>query len=119
MSLQKRLKERTRRRTLRVRKQLKKSSTLPRVSIFRSLNHIYAQIIDDAAQATLVSCSSVDLPKKTKGDKKAIARAVGLELAERASSKGIKAAVFDRGHFLYHGRVKALAEGLREGGLTV
>ncbi|KKT24125.1 MAG: 50S ribosomal protein L18 [candidate division TM6 bacterium GW2011_GWF2_43_87] len=77
-----------------------------------------AQIIDDKAQRTLVSCSSLELTGLT-GDKKAIARAVGLELAKRALSNKIESAVFDRGRFLYHGRVKALAEGIREGGLHV
>lgn len=86
--------------------------------MFRSLNQIYAQIIDDAAHATLVSCSSLEF-KKVTGDKKTVAHKVGLELAKRAQAKGLSAVVFDRGSFLFHGRVKALADGLREGGLKV
>ena len=75
-------------------------------------------MIDDAKQATLASCSTLEL-KKLKGDKKAQAHAVGLELAKRVKGLGVKEVVFDRGHFLYHGRFKSLAEGLREGGLKV
>jgi large subunit ribosomal protein L18 len=89
----------------------------PRISVFRSLKHIYAQLIDDSQHKTLASCSSFDV--ETKGDKKAVARSVGVELAARAKSKGVEQAVLDRGGFLYHGRVKALAEGLREGGLKI
>jgi large subunit ribosomal protein L18 len=107
---------RTARRALRVREKL--TTTLPRVSIFRSSKHIYAQIIDDNAQATLVSYSSLALENPT-GDKKAIAYAVGKELAQRASAKGISTAAFDRGSFRFHGRIKSLAEGLREGGLHI
>ena len=118
MSLQKKIKNRARRRVLRVRGRIKQNSTLPRVSVFRSLNHIYAQIIDDNARTTLLSCSSLELSNLS-GDKKAIARSVGLELAQRAKGKGINAAVLDRGGYLYHGRVKSLAEGLREGGITI
>lgn len=94
-----------------------RNSVLPRVSVFRSLNNIYAQLIDDAAQATITSCSSLEI--KASGDKKAQAHAVGLELAKRIKDKGIEAAKFDRGRYLYHGRLAALAEGLREGGLKI
>lgn len=118
MSIQKKISLREQRRAQRVRANIKKFSSLPRVSVFRSLKHIYAQIIDDSAGVTLASCSSVELTK-LKGDKKAVAHSVGLALAERAKDKGINAAVFDRGRFLYHGRVKSLADGLREGGLTI
>ncbi len=107
---------RTKRRALRVRQVL--NGALPRVSVFRSLKHIYAQVIDDNQQKTLASCSSLDLENVT-GDKKAVAQAVGQELAKRALQHGIKEVVFDRGSFLYHGRVKALAEGLRDGGLQL
>ena len=117
MSLEKKISIRTARRALRVRAKLK-SSSLPRVSVFRSLKHMYAQIIDDRAQKTLSSCSSLDL-KNLEGDKKEVAFAIGRELAQRAIAQGITAAVFDRGSFLYHGRVKSLAEGLREGGLNI
>ena len=90
---------------------------MPRVSVFRSLKQIYAQIIDDAQHATLVSCSSLQI--STNGTKTEIATAVGLELAKLALQQGITKAAFDRGSFLYHGRVKALAEGLRAGGLQI
>jgi large subunit ribosomal protein L18 len=109
---------RSKRRELRVRSRIKATSSLPRVSVFRSLQNIYAQVIDDSANATVASCSSQNL-KEISGDKSTIARAVGKELAKRALSKGITAVVFDRGSSLYHGRVKALADGLREGGLTL
>lgn len=116
MSLIRKNNQKRSRRAYRVRSTLKGSS-LPRVSVFRSLTNIYAQLIDDLGHKTIVSCSSLEL--KAKGDKKAQAQAVGLELAKRAKEKGVEAAKFDRGSFLYHGRVKALAEGLREGGLKI
>ena len=116
MSLERKIAQRKSRRAMRVRKRM--TGNLPRVSVFRSSSHIYAQIIDDNLKTTLISCSSLEL-KKTDGDKKAIALAVGQELAQRALSSGIKAAVFDRGRFLFHGRVKSLAEGLKEGGLQI
>ncbi len=117
MSQNRKLQESRKRRALRVRAKVSDAGK-PRVSVFRSLNHIYAQIIDDSAQKTLLSCSSLEL-ENLKGDKKAVAFAVGRQLAERARSAGIAAAVLDRGRFLYHGRVKALADGLREGGLQI
>lgn len=116
MSLVNKQKARTARRVLRVRKKL--STVLPRVSVFKSLKHIYAQIIDQAEGKTVVSCSSLEL-KELKGDKKSVARSIGIELAKRAKSKGIDTVVFDRGSYLYHGRVKELAEGLREGNIKV
>lgn len=116
MSLVRKLKVRKEKRKLRVRSKFKDSG-LPRVSVFKSLNHIYAQLIDDAKQATVASASTHDI--SVKGDKKAKAHAVGLQLAKKAQGLGIETVVFDRGHFLYHGRVKALADGLREGGLKV
>lgn len=115
MSIVRKIKNRVRRRTLRVRSKL--ATSLPRISVFRSLNHIYAQLIDDSQQTTLVSASSLEV--KTKGAKKDVAHTVGLELAKKALSKGVESVIFDRGPFLYHGRVKALAEGLRAGGLKV
>lgn len=115
MSIQKKINKRRERRALHVRSRIKRDTTLPRVSVFRSLNQIYAQIIDDAQHATLVSCSSLQI--SAKGTKTEVANAVGLELAKRALQHGIVKAAFDRGPFLYHGRVKALAEGLRAGGL--
>lgn len=116
MSLKRKIKLRTKRRQQRVRSRL--TLEMPRVSVFRSINNIYAQIIDDNKHVTLVSCSSHEL-KDSKGDKKEKAKAVGLELAKRALEKGIKAVVFDRGSYLFHGRVKNLAEGLKDGGLQV
>lgn len=116
MSIIRRIAQRSKRREFRVRSKMDKN--MPRVSVFRSLNHIYAQIIDDTAHSTITSCSTLEL-KNLKGDKKALAHAVGLELAKRALDKKITTAVFDRGSFLYHGRVKSLAEGLREGGLHI
>jgi len=118
MSLERKKYQRIARRAHRVRSKLKRVNSLPRVSVFRSLNHIYAQLIDDAAQKTVASCSSLEL-KNLSGDKKNIAKQVGMELAKRARAQGVEAACFDRGSFLYHGRVKELAQGLREGGLQV
>jgi large subunit ribosomal protein L18 len=117
VSIQRKLAQRSRKRALRVRKQVKLSG-LPRVSVFRSSKQIYAQIIDDQQQKTLASFSSSELKEK-KGDKKAIAYAVGHELAQRALKQGISKVVYDRGSFLFHGRVKSLAEGLKEGGITI
>jgi large subunit ribosomal protein L18 len=110
------------RRRERVRFQIRtKSSGRPRLSVFRSSLHIYAQVIDDSRGVTLATASSVD--KKLKGDLKtganvAAAQAVGKLLAERALAVGIKEVVFDRGSYLFHGRVKALADAAREGGLS-
>ncbi|APD09584.1 MULTISPECIES: 50S ribosomal protein L18 [Thermus] len=102
------------RRKFRVRNRIKRTGRL-RLSVFRSLNHIYAQIIDDEKGETLVAESSLAL--KLKGNKTEVARQVGRALAEKALAKGIKQVAFDRGPYKYHGRVKALAEGAREGGL--
>ena len=98
-----------------MRQRIKRDTVLPRVSVFRSLKQIYAQVIDDATSNTVVSCSSLEVKVK-KGDKKAVAHAVGVELAKRMKEKGIQVAVFDRGSYLYHGRIKALVDGLRETG---
>lgn len=117
MSLLKKIQIRKDKRKLRVRSRLQTNGK-PRVSVFKSLNHIYAQLINDDQQATLASCSTKELTS-LKGDKKAKAHAVGLELAKKAQKLGIDAVVFDRGHFLYHGRIKSLADGLRDGGLKV
>jgi large subunit ribosomal protein L18 len=110
--------KRAQRRALRTRSHIQNKQGLPRVSVFRSLKHIYAQVIDDKAQKTLVSCSSVEVEGLT-GDKKQIAHSVGKTLADRAMKLGISAVIFDRGSYLYHGRVKELADGLREGGIKV
>ncbi|NWG05379.1 MAG: 50S ribosomal protein L18 [Chloroflexi bacterium] len=108
------------RRHSRVRKNLMGSAERPRLNVFRSLSGIYAQVIDDQAGNTLVSASTVDreLREKMKGLKKSEqAKLVGQTVAERAKNKGIQAVVFDRGGYRYSGRVKALADGAREGGL--
>jgi large subunit ribosomal protein L18 len=108
------------RRHIRVRKNLAGTAERPRLNVFKSLSGIYAQVIDDQSGQTLLSASTVDrdLREKVKGLKKSEqAKLVGQVLAERAKSKGINAVVFDRGGFRYIGRVKALADGAREGGL--
>ncbi len=108
------------RRHARVRKTIQGTPQRPRLSVFRSLSQIYAQVIDDRAGHTLVAASTIDseLRARMKGLKKSEqARLVGQVLAQRVLQKGIKAVVFDRGGFKYAGRVKALAEGAREGGL--
>ena len=103
----------------RIRVKLSGTPERPRLSVFRSLAHIYAQVIDDAQGTTLVAASSVEPQVRgdLDGDKSARARAIGRLVAERARQKGISAVVFDRGGYLYHGRVKALAEAAREAGL--
>jgi large subunit ribosomal protein L18 len=110
------------RRAQRVRRQLKKvGNGRPRLSVYRSSKNIYAQIIDDAAGNTVASASTLDadLRKKLKtGSDTEAAAAVGKLVAERASKAGVKDVVFDRGPYIFHGRVKALAEAAREGGLT-
>jgi large subunit ribosomal protein L18 len=108
------------RRHVRVRKNLMGTAERPRLNVFRSLSAIYAQVIDDQAGRTLLAASTMDreLREKMKGLKKAEqAKLVGQTLAERAKSKGIQSVVFDRGGYRYIGRVKAFADGAREGGL--
>jgi large subunit ribosomal protein L18 len=108
------------RRRLHVRSKIVGTSVRPRLTVFRSSKHIYAQLIDDLQGITLASASSLVEEVKKKipygGNSKA-ATVVGKRLAEVAKSKGIQKAAFDRGHYRYHGRVKALADGAREGGL--
>lgn len=104
----------------RLRVNLSGTAQRPRLSVFRSLSEIYAQVIDDQAGQTIASASTIDqeLRAKVKGMKKSEqAKLVGQTVAERAKSKGVLAVVFDRGGFKYSGRIKALAEGAREGGL--
>ena len=116
----------------RIRRKVQGSAERPRLNVYRSLNHIYVQLIDDASQSTIVSASTGEgkgakrEKKKSegpKGDKKrtggniASAREVGKLIAQRAQEKGVKKVVFDRGGYLYHGRIKALAEAAREAGL--
>jgi large subunit ribosomal protein L18 len=105
------------RRHRRIRGKVIGSAERPRLTVFRSNRGIEAQLIDDAAGKTLASASHLGLPKSFKGDKSAQAEAVGKALAAAAKKAGVEACVFDRGGYLYHGRVKALADGAREGGL--
>ncbi len=100
----------------RIRRRMSGTEERPRLNVYRSLNHIFAQVIDDAKGVTLVSASSLSAKLKTGGNV-AAAREVGKLVAERAREKGIRAVVFDRGGYLYHGRVKALADAAREAGL--
>ena len=103
------------RRHRRVRKKVIGTPSRPRLAVFRSNRHIYAQVIDDVAGRTLVSASSLGV---TNGDDpQATAKAVGLRLASAAKDAGVTSVAFDRGGFMFHGRVKALADGAREGGL--
>src|SRR4029077_1600657 len=112
---------RTARRTAKVRRHIRRAAgDRARLSVFRSSKHIYAQVIDDVKGETLASASSIEKDMRGKmktGANIAAAKAVGKLLAERASAKGVTNVVFDRGGYLYHGRVKALAEAAREGGL--
>jgi len=100
----------------RIRRRVAGSGARPRLAVFRSLKHIYAQVIDDAAGHTVVAASSNE-KNGVNGGNIAGAKAVGKLVAERAKDKGIEAVVFDRGGYLYHGRVKALADAAREAGL--
>jgi large subunit ribosomal protein L18 len=123
MTIQMDMLKRRERRTFRVRNRIRKSrTTRPRLSVFRSNRHIYAQIIDDEAGRTLVSASTVEQelfgPGKFAGNKDAATK-VGQTLAARALEQGIKQVVFDRGPYKYHGRIQALADAVRQGGLEL
>ena len=108
------------RRHVRVRKKVTGTAARPRLVVNRSARHIFAQLIDDGAGRTLAAASTLDTSiRDAAGDKKARAHQVGQLLASRAKEAGITAAVFDRGGYAYHGRVAALADGAREGGLTL
>ena len=108
------------RRHLRVRKKVSGSPVRPRLVVTRSTRNVFAQLIDDVAGHTLAYASTMEAPvREAGGDKKDQARAVGKLLAERARAAGISAAVFDRGGNAYHGRIAALADGAREGGLDL
>lgn len=119
MSIEKKVAKRTGRRVNRVRNTLKRvnRSGRLRISVFRSNKDIYVQIIDDAAHSTVLSHSSRGL--KEAGDKTDVAKRVGLELGKRAIEQGLGPVYFDRGSYRYHGRVKALADGLRESGIQL
>ena len=101
----------------RIRHKMKGTAERPRLAIFRSVAHIYAQVIDDSKGETLVSAASTDKSQKITGGNVAGAKAVGKLVAQRAKEKGVSKVVFDRGGYLYHGRVKALADAAREAGL--
>lgn len=113
--------EKVRRRIhVRVRKKIRGSGERPRLNVYRSSSHIYAQVINDDRGQTLVSASTVDKEirqKNKNGGNLAAAKAVGSQIAKRATDLGIKTVVYDRGGYVFHGRVKALAEAAREGGL--
>jgi large subunit ribosomal protein L18 len=114
--------DRTQRRTAKVRLRVRRAAgSRARLSVFRSSKHIYAQVIDDFKGATLASASSIEKDMRGRlktGADIAAAKAVGKLVAERAAAKGVKDVVFDRGGYLYHGRIKALADAAREGGLN-
>jgi large subunit ribosomal protein L18 len=101
----------------RIRKRVRGDQARPRLAVFRSLKHIYAQIIDDHAGRTLVAASSSEKNSSANGGNVAGAKEIGKLIAQRAKEKGITRVVFDRGGYLYHGRVKALADAAREAGL--
>lgn len=101
----------------RIRKRINGSADIPRLSVFRSNKEIYAQLIDDVSGRTLAAASSMDKAISKEGTKSDIAKAVGAALAKKAIEAGTETCAFDRSGYLYHGRVKALADGAREGGL--
>ncbi|HZP62083.1 MAG TPA: 50S ribosomal protein L18 [Terriglobales bacterium] len=103
----------------RIRKKVLGTSQRPRLNVYRSLNHIYVQLVDDLKGQTVVSASTAEGKKSDRrtGGNVAAAKAIGKAIAERAKAKGIEKVVFDRGGYLYHGRIKALADAAREGGL--
>jgi large subunit ribosomal protein L18 len=106
------------RRHVRVREKVRGSAARPRLAVFRSLTHIYAQLVDDDAGTTLAAASSLDT-KDAKGKRTELAKSVGTLLGDRAKQKGVTEVVFDRGGYRYHGRVKALADGVRAAGVKV
>ena len=119
MNRHKEKKVKLRKRHHRLRSKLRGTAERPRLSVYRSLNHMYAQVIDDLTGTTLASASTRDKDLKVDGTtgNASAAAAVGAKIAENAKAKGISAVTFDRGGFKYHGRVKALADAAREGGL--
>tara|TARA_B100001013_G_scaffold118610_1_gene68597 strand:+ start:2515 stop:2883 length:369 start_codon:yes stop_codon:yes gene_type:complete len=116
------IKQRATLRHVRLRKKIRGTSIRPRLAVYRSLNHVYAQLIDDDLGVTIASASSLDVDVKkdiTRQSKTEISRLVGTLMAKRAKTNGISNVVFDRGGNRYHGRVKALADAVREGGLVI
>ena len=105
-------------RQIRVRKKLLRNTGVIRLSVFRSNQYVYAQLIDDVAGKTVATISEKSVGKDVKGSRMERAKAVGMELAKKALAQKVSRVVFDKGSYAYHGRVKALAEGAREGGLT-
>ena len=106
------------RRHRRVRKRIRGAADVPRLAVYRSNRHIYAQLVDDGTGRTVAAASSVEADvRSASGDKTAVAKTVGQLIAQRAKQAGVERAVFDRGGRLYHGRVRSLAEGARQGGL--
>jgi large subunit ribosomal protein L18 len=101
----------------RIRSRLRGSAERPRLAVYRSVSHIYAQVIDDAQGRTVAAASSLEKSGRIAGGNLAAAREIGKRIADRAKEKGITKVVFDRGGYLYHGRVKALADAAREAGL--
>ena len=110
VSARKRIKER-------IRRKVTGTTERPRLAVFRSLKHIYAQVIDDASGRTIASASSGEKDSSSKGANAAAAKAVGALIAKKAKDKGVTRVVFDRGGYLYHGNIKALADAARENGL--
>lgn len=122
MRHEKALQVQRRRRRYRVRNRVKRDSTRPRLSVFRSVQNIYCQVIDDETGKTLASASSVEKDLKSEikyGGNKTAAQAVGRAIAERAKAAGVTTVAFDRGNYKYHGRVAALADAAREAGLQL
>ena len=105
------------RRKLRIRKKISGTTERPRLSVFRSNKQIYAQVVDDSAGTTLAQATSLKLQSADDANKSQVAEAVGQAIAQACLDKGIKQVVFDRNGYIYHGRVKALADGARKGGL--
>ncbi len=101
----------------RIRRKVRGTPERPRLAVFRSIAHIYAQVIDDSRGVTLVAASSIEKDNRTNGGNVSAAKAIGKTVAERAKEKGISKVVFDRGGYIYHGRIKALADAAREAGL--
>jgi len=102
----------------RIRKKISGTAECPRLSVFRSNKEIYAQLIDDVTGVTIAASNSRGKDVDSKGNKVEISKMVGISIASKAKAKGIERCVFDRGGYLYHGRVKAIADGAREGGLN-
>ena len=117
--LAQRKREARQRRHRRVRKRIRGAAGRPRLAVYRSNKHIYAQLVDDVSGRTLVAASSLESEAGGKGDKKAAAKRVGELIAKRAKDAGVDRVVLDRGGRLYHGRVRSVAEAAREGGLQI